>query len=109
MEIIMKTLQNTYPSSTVKINITITNNTFIEYSTDMNYSIEYYNGSTWVKIPLEFCIDDVMIFLHPQESKEFNIYLYPDQYYYQPGKYRICKTVSSNDGIYKLTSPFNIQ
>jgi uncharacterized membrane protein len=75
----------------------------------MNYSIEYYNGSTWVKIPLEFCIDDVMIFLHPQESKEFNIYLYPDQYYYQPGKYRICKTVSSNDGIYKLTSPFNIQ
>jgi uncharacterized membrane protein len=109
MEIIMKTLQNTYSSSTVKINITITNNTFIEYSTDMNYSIEYYNGSTWVKIPLEFCIDDVMIFLHPQESKEFNIYLYPDQYYYQPGKYRICKTVSSNDGIYKLTSPFNIQ
>ena len=82
---------------------------FYWYSTDMNYSIEYYNGSTWVKIPLEFCIDDVMIFLHPQESKEFNIYLYPDQYYYQPGKYRICKTVSSNDGIYKLTSPFNIQ
>lgn len=61
MEIIMKTLQNTYSSSTVKINITITNNTFIEYSTDMNYSIEYYNGSTWVKIPLEFCIDDVIV------------------------------------------------
>ena len=75
----------------------------------MDYSIEYYNGSFWSKIPLKFCINDVKIFLHPQESKVFNIYLYPDQYYYQSGKYRICKTVSSTNETYELTTEFNIQ
>lgn len=53
MEIIMKTLQNTYSSSTVKINITITNNTFIEYSTSTFYIFILYHK--FVTIQLRLC------------------------------------------------------
>jgi hypothetical protein len=48
----------------------------------------------------------------PQESKGFSIYLYPEQYNYRQGKYRVCKTVSTtkhkddpNCILYNLTAP----
>jgi hypothetical protein len=60
-------------------------------------------------------INDVMIILLPQESKDFIIHLYPEQYDYQSGRYRVCKTVSTTQRIddperrtYDLTAEFNI-
>ena len=108
MKITMMAIQNTYSSSTDKVNVIITNNTSFEFYMGMGYSIEYFNGSVWNKIPLEISINDVMITLSPQQSKEFSIYLYPEQYDYKSGKYRICKTVSSNDRTYELTSDLTL-
>jgi hypothetical protein len=108
-EITIMAVQNTYSLSTDKVNVKITNNTLNKCTTGMDYSIEYYDGSIWSKVPIEFGIDDVIIDLPPQKAKEFSIYLYPEQYHYQPGTYRICKTVSSTDETYELTYKFNIQ
>ena len=116
MKMIMKAVPNVYSSSVDKVNVTITNNTSIKVYTGLDYTIEHYNGSAWDKISLDFFINDVMIILLPQESKDFIIHLYPKQYDYQPGRYRVSKTVSTTERIdnpkrrtYDLTAEFNIE
>jgi len=49
MKITMTSEKSTYPASTEKVDVIITNNTSIEYFTGDEYSIEYFDGSVWKK------------------------------------------------------------
>jgi hypothetical protein len=116
MKMIMKVVPNAYSSSVDKVNLTITNNTSFKIYTGLGYSIEHYNGSFWDKIPLDPAYFLICITVSPQESKDFIIHLYPEKYDYQPGRYRVCKTVSTTKRIddperrtYGLTAEFNIE
>lgn len=116
MKMIIKAEPNAYSSSVDKVNVTISNNTSIKVYTGLDYFIEDYNGSVWDKIPLNFTYFLVRITVFPQESKDFNIHLYPEQHDYKPGRYRVCKTVSTTERIddperrtYDLTAEFNIE
>ncbi|MFT5876083.1 MAG: hypothetical protein ACI8WT_005087 [Clostridium sp.] len=112
MKISMMLTQETFSSSTEKINVIIKNNTLDQYYTGMKYSIEYFNGTTWDKVPLDITVNYVIVLLHPKESKELSVYLYPEQYHYKAGKYRICKNVYLTEDMkdaYELTSEFNIK
>jgi len=114
-EVMMTSVQNTYPSTADKVYLTIKNNTSTAMYAGSNYHIEYFNGS-WNKVPLNFCATDICFSLPPQGSRDFTIYLFPEQYDYQPGKYRICKTVATDFNIneperrtYDLTADFIIE
>lgn len=63
MNITMKTELDSYPQTTETLKVTITNNSDFEYKTGKGYYIEYYNGSSWNKIPLEFFVHDIAISL----------------------------------------------
>lgn len=109
-KITMISRQETYPTSIKEINVIIENNTSVEYNTSLGYTIEYFNGSAWSRVPLDFNINYLIVFLPPGESKEFSIYLYPEQYNYKPGRYRISKTVySSSKDAQILTCEFNVK
>ncbi len=92
--ITMKAVPDTY-SSADKVHVIITNTTSSKAYTDMNYSIEHYEDSEWKKIPLNIVYNLVKISLLPNKSEEFTIYLYPEQYDYKPGQYRVFKTIST--------------
>lgn len=112
MKISMMLTQEACSSSTEKMNVIIKNNTLVQYYTSMKYSIEYFNGSTWDNVPLDIVVNYVLILLHPKKSEELSVYLYPEQYHYKPGKYRICKNVyltEDEKDAYELTSEFNIK
>lgn len=112
MKISMMLTQETCSSSTEKMNVIIKNNTLVQYYTGMKYSIEYFNSSTWVKVPLDIVVNYSIVLLKSKESEEFSVYLYPEQYHYKAGKYRICKTVyltTDAKDAYELTSEFNIK
>ena len=109
-KISMRSRQEAYTTSIKEIYVTIENNTLVDYNTDLGYTVEYFNGSSWDKVPLSFPINLPLVFLRPGESEEFNVYLYPEQYNYKPGRYRIFKTVeSSSKDIQELTCEFNIE
>lgn len=115
-EINMTMVQTTYPTPTIMFDVTIKNNTSIKVYTGLDYSIEYYDGTTWNKLPLDFTYFLSLITILPQESKDFSIYLYPEQYNYQQGKYRVRKTVQTTtrkddpkSKLYDLTAEFNIE
>lgn len=112
MKISMMLTQETFSSSTEKINVIIKNNTLDQYYTGMEYSIEYFNGTTWDKVPLDIVVNYVQVKLHPKKSEDLSVYLSPEQYHYKPGRYRICKTVyltKDTKDAYELTSEFNIK
>ena len=108
MKITMTSEKSTYPASTEKVGITITNNTSVEYYTGGDYSIEFFNGSAWKKIPVDFFYHDVKITLFPHDAREFSVYLYPEKYNYALGKYRVLKTIWSADEKYDITCEFHI-
>lgn len=109
MKITMKAEPTTYPLSTDKIYITITNNTPIYCFTGMDYSVEHYNGSTWCNLPLSICAAMTKVDLLSGESKGFDIYLLKNQYDYQPGKYRVRKTISTGEQEYELIAEFELK
>jgi hypothetical protein len=109
MNIAMKTELDSYPKTIDTLTVVITNKNGFKCNTGKGYNIDYYNGSTWGKIPLQFLVNDIMIILLPQESKEFKINLYPEQYQYKSGKYRIYKTVYSFGGKHNIYAQFNIK
>jgi len=111
MKIAMTSEKSAYPASTEKLIITITNNTSTEYYTGEDCSIEFFNGSAWKKIPLEFAYNDIGIILFPHKAREFSVYLYPEKYNYAPGKYRVHKTIRpalTADEKYDITCEFYI-
>lgn len=116
-EKIAMTMEKTsYPLLTEKVDVTIQNNTSINIYTNLDYSIEYYNGTEWNKLPLDIVYFLIRVTILPQESKGFSIYLHPEQHKYQQGKYRVCKTVSTtkhkenpNCMLYNLTAEFNFE
>ncbi len=109
MNINMKTELDSYPKTADTITVIITNKNDFKYNTGKDYIIEYYDGSTWDKIPLQFLAHDIMITLLPQEPKEFKINLFSEQYQYKSGKYRICKTIYTSDEKHNICAQFNIK
>ncbi len=109
MKVTMISKHDTYPISTKKVGIMITNNTSVEYQTGDAYIVEQFDGSLWKKVSLEFAYHDALITLLPQEARDFDIYLYPEQYDYEPGKYRIRKEVWSKDQKFEVTCEFNLE
>lgn len=92
-----------------KLSLKISNHQSAEASTGMDYTIEYLNGTVWTEIPLQFAVNDLKIILLPDASRKIDIYLYPEQYQYKAGQYRICKTVSTAEKEYKVYAPFTIR
>ena len=105
-----------YPTNTDKVIVTIKNNSSHEFYAGSDYHLEYYNGTTWSKVPINFVTTDVAFSLFPKKTKDFDIYLHPEQYKYQPGKYKVYKTISTTLKIndperktYELTAQFSME
>lgn len=105
----MNLLQETYPAGTTEFSLVIHNNTEATINSDMYYQIEYLDQENWTPLPLEFTVNDIAFMTSPGESMEHTINLYPEQYDYQPGQYRVQKTVSANNQSWNLTAEFTIE
>lgn len=93
-----------------ELEVVISNNTLSNIYADRYYSVEYYNGNSWAKVPLDFGVKDIQVILPPDSAENFSINIHPTQYDYKPGKYRICKTVVDEEGKkHNLTAEFTIK
>ncbi len=108
--------QPVHSISTERVVVTIKNNINTNIYSGLDYSIEYYYGATWIKVPIKITYFLSLATILPQESKDFCIYLYPEQHNYLPGKYLVRKSVSTtkhaddpNCMIYDLTAESNIK
>ena len=87
----MEITQLTDSTNPAKMVVTITNNSTAEYTIGEYYEIEKLNGNKWEKVPLDFNVDDVELIIAAGGSQNFNINLYPEQYKYTAGTYRVIK------------------
>ena len=87
----MEITQLTDSTNPAKMVVTITNNSTAEYTIGEYYEIEKLNGNKWEKVPLDFNVDDVELIIAAGGSHNFNINLYPEQYKYTAGTYRVIK------------------
>lgn len=116
IEPVMYIAQPVHSISTERVVVTIKNSLSTNIYSGLDYSIEYYDGATLTKAPIEITYFLSLATILPQESKDFCIYLYPEQYNYLPGKYLVRKSISTtkhadvpNCTIYDLTAEFNIE
>ncbi len=52
-KIVMTTIQTTYSLTSKNVDVTIKNNTFDTVYAGFDYSIEYYNGTSWNELSLD--------------------------------------------------------
>ncbi|MDR1134618.1 MAG: hypothetical protein LBL49_00325 [Clostridiales Family XIII bacterium] len=61
-----------------------------------DYYIQAKLGSIWVDVPLELNHSVPLFWLYKGESTTLNAYLYPEQYSYRAGTYRIVKPIGNS-------------
>ncbi len=97
--------KSSYPVNSQSIKVIIKNGTTKESGYGYDYSIEYFNGKSWQKVPLEFAVIAIYLILKPGETKTETINLYQDQYKYVAGKYRVVKNIDGKE----LTAEFTLK
>jgi len=99
--------------ATDTIQVSIINNTSLEVTTGEYFDIEKYvegtNNAGWQKVPLELGFIDIAYILQPGDSRDFKIYLHPETYNYEAGKYRVRKSASTENGRHELFFDFELK
>ena len=106
-----------YPVSACKIKAKLVSRTDERVETGTRYTIEYFDKGAWVPVPLpeNFGFHDLLYVLEsPGEQTDstvldLELYLYDKPGGYEPGKYRIRKTVRTATGTRELTAEFRLE
>ncbi|GEM_PF-3501844 len=101
------------PTATYKLpvdNITavIKNNTDREAIAGVDFFIEYFDQGDWKAVSLNYFFIAIGYDVLPHESSEFVINLQPESHTYQPGLYRLYKTIISDEK-YNLIAEFRLE
>lgn len=83
-----------------KRDVEISNTYAIEYETD---------DGKWEEAPIDYPDDDSMAVIAPEGSMSFVVSLHPEQYDYEPGKYRITKSLRYEGGTSYLYHEFEVK
>ncbi|MCD7977904.1 MAG: hypothetical protein LUG51_12405 [Tannerellaceae bacterium] len=107
----VRTIKPLYHPADGAVDIEVINNT--QETMEMwDEFIEYYNGTGWDRILIEgFLQLQVLKTVPPNSSHVFNVSLHPVLYEYEPGRYRIWKTVkgSSSGASYNIAAEFELE
>lgn len=101
--------EESYAPGTQSIVMLLQNNSAERMTCGTDYTIEAHDGAGWVKVPLEFGVEDLGLLLDPGETHRLSVYLYTDQYEYTPGSYRVVKEVTVAETQVTATGEFTIQ
>ena len=90
----METEQESYPLGTETIKVAIT---YIAEEGEGSYGFGYgierqLEDGEWEGVPIDFSVIALAAILQPGETGELTVDLYPEQYAYTPGRYRVVKT-----------------
>lgn len=88
-----------------KLNVTIRNNSQQELVTGLNYQIEKLDKKEWIKIPEYGSWNDIACIMAPGEILQITCDFDPDRIY-EPGTYRVVKTVYQEEQEIMLTAEF---
>lgn len=98
---------------------TIVNNSSFEISYGAEYSFEYFANDQWTALKPKEGKERMWIAIayitQPGEEAAFDFVIYPDEFTepVQPGKYRLVKSISSDNGgaasSFKITGEFTIK
>ena len=79
-----------------KVKLTVKNNTSESLSMGQQFSIEFYNGKNWEKLPAtdHILFEDIAYEISPGDTEELTINLKLKPFKYKSGRYRICKHVT---------------
>ena len=79
-----------------KVKLSVKNNTSESLSLGQQFSIEFYNGKNWEKLPAtdHILFEDIAYGISSGDTKELTINLKPKPFNYKSGRYRICKHVT---------------
>ena len=95
------------PTDTVTIRIE--NPLPVEINTGYEYSIYQFSNETWVKIPLEILVEDIELAIFPNESFEMEVSLFPEQFDYTAGMYRIEQAIWVDGAKQMLFADFEME
>lgn len=109
-KITMNIVEKTNALTKDRISIEISNGLNKEVTLDARYKIEKYNGKDWEELPIDISVEDILTIIPANETKELEIYLYPEQYNYTKGKYRIIRNIQleQDNKKYQLKTEFEI-
>ena len=81
-----------FPVTAEYITVAITNTSQVEGGYGLGYRIEKRINGNWELVPLNFAVIDIFMILPPGQTNTETFNLHQDQFYYQPGTYRIVLT-----------------
>lgn len=91
------------------VQIKIVNHSQNTVTAGKDYKIQQDRDDAWFDVPVNFAWNDIGILIDSNSEKSFIISLGSHQYTYQKGRYRISKTVHSNQTGYDLTVEFTVE
>ena len=80
---------STLDVSAAYVAVTITNTSQVEGSFGLNYRIDRNVNGRWEPVPLDFAVASIAMILPAGQSTTESFSLHQNQFYYQPGTYRI--------------------
>lgn len=92
-----------------EIEVQMTNTTNKEVITGEYFYLEFYDGSDWKKVPLNYFFNSLGYMIEANEIKTYKVNIQPKAYKYKAGKYRIFKKVSVGKKNYNLVAEFNLK
>ncbi len=100
--------KNTYHVGTEVISFKLENESNIKVETGEWYEIKEYKNGVWNTVPLDFGINFILLCINPKESMSFDIRLYPSQYNYNEGKYKVIKEIEVGGKMYEVEFEFEL-
>jgi hypothetical protein len=82
--------------NTDNIRLIINNHTKEDIIYGTEFSLDYFDGQTWISVNLDILFENIGYILKPNESREQVLYLFP-KYCTERGKYRIKKHLTLTD------------
>lgn len=109
--VIMEVIPNRFDTIPEKITYRIENYTDDNIEFGAGFEMDFYQDGQWVKMPFtdQLAVIQVLYGLLSGGSDEFNAYLYPNQFHFEPGNYRLRKTVSTDEGKTEISAEFSIE
>ncbi len=100
--------ENSYKVGIEVIEFEVLNHSEKELILDEKYKIEFFANGSWVDVKLDFSVDDLQINIDTGESRLFEFYLYPEQFNYVEGQYRVVKTATIGEESITLLFDFEL-
>lgn len=102
--------KDTFNIGTKDISFEILNESKNEIEVGNTYDIMKYENGSWITVPIIHMQDLFSSSIEPGERKTFSISLYPDQYKYSSGRYKVVKEAyDRNKNKFKIEFQFKLK